>query len=36
MSRVINVHATISGRDTVVHSQRSVFLAHMKNPTSLL
>lgn len=32
MGRVINVHAAVSGRDTVVHSQRSVFLAHMKKP----
>lgn len=34
MGRVINVHAAISVRDTVVHSQRSVFLAHMKKPVT--
>lgn len=32
MGRVINVHAAVSGRDTVVRSQRSLFLAHMKKP----
>lgn len=36
MGRVINVHTVISGWDAVVHKQRSVFVAHMKNPTFCL